>query len=534
MLAVLLVLPMLALGLLLARPELDVAWEHQPSHFWLVLITAGVNVALAYVTNEAATRRADARLVLVSLAFMASAGFLGLHALATPGVLLPEPNAGFMLASPVGLAVASVFAALSVSRLAGPGGKGVLRHQVALRRGLVLVMVAWAAVSLARLPPLTGPLPPQEATGPLVGMAVIGVLLFTYAGWGYAQIYRRRGSRMALAVAVAWVLLAQSMIAVALSRNWHLSWWEWHILMTIAFGLIAYGARAEYRRTGSLSAAFGGIYLEATLARLDRWHGRAIAEIAEAQAQGRSPDRLFAQLRREGASADELKLLEEAAAQMRRVDDLFRPYLPAQLAERLRGAPEMAELGGVERDVSVMFADLAGFTDFSEQQPPTTVVQMLNAHWAAVVPIIEEAGGLIEHFAGDGVMAIFNAMADQPDHAARAATAALAIIEQTAPLAEANRGWPRFRIGVNSGPAVVGNVGAAGRRTFGAIGDTSNLGARLMAAGQPGQVVISETTHDALMQQPEAVQAAPLGEVRVKGKREPVKAWVLEAAGSSL
>ena len=108
----LLVLPVAGLALLLLRPELDVQWEHHPSHFWLVLVTAAVNVALAYLTNVAAGRYRDARLVLVSLAFLSSAGFLGLHALATPGVLLPHPNTGFVVATPVGLVIASVFAPL--------------------------------------------------------------------------------------------------------------------------------------------------------------------------------------------------------------------------------------------------------------------------------------------------------------------------------------------------------------------------------------------------------------------------------------
>src|SRR5688572_32870954 len=115
-----LALPLAGLGLLLARPELDLEWEHHPSHFWLVLVTAGVNVVLAYVTNVAAGRFRDARLVLISLAFMSSAGFLGLHALATPGVLLEQPNAGFVIATPVGLVLAAVFAAASVSAIAGP------------------------------------------------------------------------------------------------------------------------------------------------------------------------------------------------------------------------------------------------------------------------------------------------------------------------------------------------------------------------------------------------------------------------------
>src|SRR6476646_6626819 len=110
-----LALPIVGLIVLLAAPPLDMEWEHHPSHFWLVLVTAAINVALAYVTNLAAGRYRDARLVLVSLAFLASAGFLGLHALATPGLLLPKANAVFVVATPVGLVIASFFAALSVS-----------------------------------------------------------------------------------------------------------------------------------------------------------------------------------------------------------------------------------------------------------------------------------------------------------------------------------------------------------------------------------------------------------------------------------
>ena len=90
-------LPLVGLGLLLARPELDIEWHHEPSHFWLVLLAAAVNAVLAYVTNVAAGRYRDARLVLISLAFLSSAGFLGLHALATPGVLLADSNVGFAI-----------------------------------------------------------------------------------------------------------------------------------------------------------------------------------------------------------------------------------------------------------------------------------------------------------------------------------------------------------------------------------------------------------------------------------------------------
>jgi adenylate cyclase len=522
-----LLLPLAALALLLGRPELDHAWEHQPSHFWLVLGAAAVSVVLAYVTHEAATRRGDARVLLVSLAFMASAGFLGLHALATPGVLLQEPNPGFLIATPIGLIIASVFAVLSVSPLAGPRAGALLRHRNVLSRGLIALMIGWAVASLARLPPLDGPPPAAEVAGPLALLSIGALVLFGVAAWRYWQLHRVRGGVLALAVAAALVLLAEAMLAVALSRRWHLSWWEWHVLMTAAFAAIVLGVRAEYRRTRSLPAAFGGLYLEQTLARVDRWHGRAIADLAALQAQDRPTERLLADLGRDGASADELRLLEEAASEVRRVGELFRPYVPAQLAERLPGDPGLARLGGEEREVTVLFADLAGFTTFSETRQPTEILRMLNSFWAAVVPIIDETGGVIEHFAGDGVMVIFNAVGDQPDHALRGASSALAIIAASDRLAESQPGWPRFRIGVNTGPAVVGNVGAEGRRTFGAIGDTANLGARLMSAGEAGQVVISAATRDALGRHGVQMEAGPLGLVTVKGKRQPVEAWVL-------
>jgi len=124
LLVVLLALPLAGLVLLLAVPGIDVEWEHHPSHFLLVLAVALINVALALVASEAAHQRADARLVLVSLALITSSGFLALHALATPDVLLDHPNSGFVVATPVGLLLASGFAAASAVELGRAPGDG--------------------------------------------------------------------------------------------------------------------------------------------------------------------------------------------------------------------------------------------------------------------------------------------------------------------------------------------------------------------------------------------------------------------------
>jgi class 3 adenylate cyclase len=523
----LLVLPLLGLALLLAQPQLDLHWEHQPSHFWLVLASAVISAVLAYLTNVAAARHRDARVLLVSLAFLASAGFLGLHALATPGVLLGQPNTGFAVATPVGLTIAAVFAYLSVSPLGGPRAQAVLRHQRVLLAGVVVAMLAWGVVSLAGLPPLDGPLPAAEGPGLLAVMAIVSIVLYGWAAWRTLILYHDRGGALPLAISVALILLAEASLAIAISRNWHLSWWEWHLLMLAAFAAIALGVRREYASSGSLTGAFGGLYLQGTLARIDRWHGRAIARVAAAQDRGEAPDAIFDRLRGEGASADELRLITHAAGEIRRLDAAFRPYLPSIIADRAADEPAVARLGGREQEVSVLFADLSAFTTFSERHPATEVIAMLNEYWAAVVPVIDAAGGEIEQFAGDAVMAIFNVEGDQPDHASRAARAALDIVAAGRAVLAAHPDWPAFRVGVSTGRAVVGNVGTRGRRSFAVIGDTTNTAARLMSVAGPQEVLVTRATWEALG---EDRHGTSLGPVTVKGRREPVEVWRLSTA----
>jgi class 3 adenylate cyclase len=525
----LLALPLLGLGLLIARPELDLEWKHQPSHFWLVLTVAAVNVALAYFTNDAAMRRGDARLVLISLAFGTSAGFLGLHALATPGVLLPASNLGFVIATPVGLTIAAALAAASALPLGGPRGGWVLRHAQALRIGLVVVLGVWGVASLLRLPPFTAEAPPAEVAPPLRAGAAVAVGLYAFAAWHFMRLFVARRRPLPLAIVVALVLLAEAMITVVFSRDWHLSWWEWHVLMAVAFGTVAYGARVEYRREGSLTGAFGGLYLAGTLERLHRWHADALSDLAAARARGDSTEPVLRRLRMDGATTEELALLERASGELERIDALFRPYLPQQFAERARTDPAHARLGsGGEREVTVLFADLSGFTSYSERHAPTEVVELLNAIWTAVVPIVTAEDGLIESFAGDGLLVIFNAVGNQPDHASRAVRVAVRIRDAVDAVGSGSGATvPRFHIGINSGPAFVGSVGSAGRRTFSAIGDTTNLGSRLLGAAGPGEIVVGESTWGLLG---DGVSGVALDPMRVKGKRELVRAWRLSSS----
>ena len=502
-----LAVPVAGLVLLLAAPDLDRTWEHHPSHFWLVLLVAAVNVVLGLLTGEAARRLGDARLFLVAMAFVSSAAFLGLHALATPGVLLDATNTGFVVATPVGLLVAGVFAAASALDLERRG-EALIRWRSAIRALLTALIVAWAFVSLAELPPLDEPLPPGDARGPLIALGAVGVALYGFAAVRYVQLFRRTRNRMLAAVAAAFALLAESMVAIAFARSWRLSWWEWHALMAVAFALVAAAAWEEYRRGGS---PFAGLYLRDTIARLDRRYGQAIERALEDEAPS-------------GLTVEENQLVQRAAGEIKRLEDLFRPYLSPQVTARLRADPSAGKLGGEAREVSVLFADLQGFTAFSERADPAQVVEMLNHYWAEAVPAVANEGGMVERFAGDAVMVVFNAAEDQPDHARRAARAALGLQQAAQKLVQAHPEWPRFRVGVNSGPAAVGNVGSLEHRSFTAIGDTTNLAARLQTAAEPGQVVIGPRTRDELGD--EAV-VEDLGPLELKGKRDPINAFLL-------
>ena len=186
-LALVLVLPLVGLFVLLAAPSLDAHWEHQPSHFWLVLGTAGLAAALGWSVGTSARRRADARLFLVSLSFVAAAAFLGLHALATPGVLLDESNAGFAVATPVGLLLSSALAVWSSLPLDGPRARWVMARTTALRAVLVALIVGWAAWSLAELPLLDAS-PPEARSVFMVSLALPGIALFAVATARYFEL----------------------------------------------------------------------------------------------------------------------------------------------------------------------------------------------------------------------------------------------------------------------------------------------------------------------------------------------------------
>ena len=226
------------------------------------------------------------------------------------------------------------------------------------------------------------------------------------------------------------------------------------------------------------------------------------------------------------ALASQFSIGLENARLYRQLDGLFRQYMSPDVATALLADPTQAALGGEVAEVTVLFADLRGFTPFSERTPPDRVVGMLNQYFGRSVPVLLANGGTVVQFVGDAVMALFNAPARQPDHALRAARAALGMQAAIEAVAERETDWPRFRVGVNTGPALIGNIGSDELRNFTAIGDTVNLAARLeQEVAEAGQVVIGPTTQAAIKH---LAIARPLDPIEVKGKRDPIACWVLE------
>jgi len=208
---------------------------------------------------------------------------------------------------------------------------------------------------------------------------------------------------------------------------------------------------------------------------------------------------------------------EDALDSMR---GIVRRYFSPDVANAILTDPARQELGGEVAEVTILFADLGGFTSYAAQQSPTGLVEMLNEYFAIALPAILAEGGTPVSLPGDAVMAVFGAPRREPDHARSAARAALAIREGSSVLAENHPGWPRFRIGLNTGETLVGNIGSDEFRNFTAIGDTANMAQRFQALAEPGQIAIGPGTAALLG---ERAELEPLGPVVVKGKTDAVE-----------
>ena len=258
-------LPLVGLVSLLLRSHLDPHFENYRLHFVVFGVVGAVAFVLGHMAGEAANRRGDARVLLLSLAFMATGGFLMIHAYGTPGVLFSGEHAGFKVAIPVGLFVSALFAGASAFVDVRPAiAPWLMRRRALLRWAVLLTMGVWLVWTIARLPPLRGR-DSEAAQGSLLAVfAIVGTLVYAVSAVRYWQIFRYGRKLLPAAVVACFFLLAEAMIGVALTgeREWHASWWEWHGLIVSAYLVIGYAARREWR-----DERFRTLYLPSTRER---------------------------------------------------------------------------------------------------------------------------------------------------------------------------------------------------------------------------------------------------------------------------
>ncbi|HEY4916709.1 MAG TPA: adenylate/guanylate cyclase domain-containing protein [Solirubrobacteraceae bacterium] len=223
-----------------------------------------------------------------------------------------------------------------------------------------------------------------------------------------------------------------------------------------------------------------------------------------------------------------------------RVHDLFSRFVPADVVEQVvASAGENLRLGAVERDCTVLFSDLRGFTSFSEKLPATRVIEVVNCYLNEMTEAILAAGGTLISYMGDGIMAVFGAPLEQPDHADRALSAATEMIGARL---DAFNAWIAenghdhafvMGVGINSGPVMAGNIGSEKRVEYTALGDTTNTASRLegMTKGSGHMLFIADSTRQRMRRAPQNLVL--VGELEVRGRVEPVPVWTIVEPGES-
>jgi adenylate cyclase len=212
------------------------------------------------------------------------------------------------------------------------------------------------------------------------------------------------------------------------------------------------------------------------------------------------------------------------------IQGMFGRFVAPEVVKELVSGGVEIQLGGTEREVTLIFVDIRGFTAFSEANPPEKVVNMVNRYLGLTSRAIQENGGTIDKFIGDATMAVFNAPNHVPDHALRACKAAWAMKQGSVALREEiMRDYGvdlQFGVGINTGPAVVGNMGSDFRMDYTAIGDTVNTAARLEANAEKGQIIISDATYQIVK---DHVEVTDLGVLNVKNKQIGIQIYNLES-----
>jgi adenylate cyclase len=227
-----------------------------------------------------------------------------------------------------------------------------------------------------------------------------------------------------------------------------------------------------------------------------------------------------------------VQLVTEAFERIR-VRDIFSRFVPENVVDEVLASADGLRLGGVQRDGTVMFTDLRGFTSFAESLSPARVIEVLNRYLSEMSDAILDHGGTLVAYMGDGIMAVFGAPLPQADHADRALATAREMLEVRLPRfnewlgAEGLSEGFRMGIGLNSGHVMSGHVGSERRVEYTAVGDTTNTAARIeqLTKGTPHQLLLSDATKQALSSP--ATDLVRFGETEIRGRSAKLELWSL-------
>jgi len=293
--------------------------------------------------------------------------------------------------------------------------------------------------------------------------------------------------------AVLGLMLAALLLAGAASRLSSHAWMALGVVLASSAALAGIACQAFTR----------GVWVDIVAPQMSLWLGFAAASAYGYAVEGR---------------------------QKRYIQSAFSQYLSPEIVKRIADNPEMLALGGERRDVTFYFSDIQGFTTFSEQLSPEKLTRLMNRYLGEMTDTILASGGTLDKYIGDAVMAFWGAPVPCEGHALVACRAALANQARLARLREtfAAEGYPpvRNRIGLNSGPASIGNMGSAARLSYTAIGDNVNLASRLEGANKAygTYILISESTREGAG---DAIEVRELDYVKVKGKNLPIRVFEL-------
>ena len=207
----------------------------------------------------------------------------------------------------------------------------------------------------------------------------------------------------------------------------------------------------------------------------------------------------------------------------------YSRFLPEYVVKQMLENPNSFKLGGVSQTITVLFADIRGFTRISEHAPPEKIVNLLNRYFSAMTDIIFAHGGTLDKYLGDGLMALFGAPAVTPKDAANAMAAAVAMQRRMLSINDELRaeGLPEIGVGIglHTGEVIVGYIGSERRSEYTAIGDAVNTASRLESNAKAGEIPVSESTAQAAHSR---YQLVPRDPISVKNREQPVPLFEVE------